>query len=306
MLWVDESCVTSSDLIELDSELIEIASTEQINLEFHIQRGREAAQRALVPFLDLSGFSPTDLSFRNVNRTSFTSSFNLQRVGWAQIVTHGDSELEWSLLKLWTADKILEQVYGACVNKIGDRYQDRLDAVALRLRNQSWPLLRRQGLPIVMNPLVAPGAKFYRSGTFGNSNLSLVAGSGTQTYDVRVRVTWVSEDGVESYPSTVANATLAEDSVLCVSIANLTPPTATQPEYTTALSQYTPKAAAGWNVYVGNTDTDALVYKQNSILIPLDTDSYTLEGDPVLSGTAPGLGQDVEILLDLSSRIRRA
>ncbi len=304
MLWVDDHFVTSTELIKLDPELVEIAATETIDLEFFVQKGREAAQAALGPFLDISNLSPQDLTYRNINRTSFTSSYNLQKAGWAQIVVHGDNDLEWSLLKRWVVDLTQKELYAACANKFGDRYQDKHDAAEER-RYKNWGLFRRTGLPLVMNPLIAPGARYQRVGTFDNNSLSVVAGAGTAEYDVQVRITWVASDGTESYPSPIAYATLVDTFLLRVSIVGLTVPTTSQPTYTTALSQYTPKAAVGWNVYVGSTEEGSYLYKQNASLIPTGTTTYTLTGDPVLSGTVPGLGQDVEILLNLASRIRR-
>lgn len=304
MLWVDDDFVKVDDLLSIEPELSEIAKTEQLTLEGDnglLRRAKEDAQTHLAQFMSLSNLSFSDLTLRNV----VTPSYNINRTyaGFAQLVVSGDTGSHWNPLKQWAVDRALLRIYRAAINRNTDRYQERYDAVQERLTVESWPKFKRFGLPIVMNPLVAPGAIMERAGEFGSSNISLTGGSGTSVDEVDVAIAWTAEDGDESYRSRLATISLVNGQVLQVNINGLTPPNGVQPKHTEAYCRYTPKAAAGWNVYVGKRN--GKLYRQNGSPIPVATSTYTLSGNPVYSGTEAGLGQVPDINLEITSNLRR-
>lgn len=304
MLWVDADVVTLDDLVSVDPEIPEIAKAERLLLEGNtglLRRAQESAQTHLAQFMSISDLRSSDLSLRTFNIPGFISDRNTRYAGFAQLLVTGETADHWSPLKQWAVDRSLASVYRAAVNRNADRYQDRFDAVQSRILQESWPKLRRYGLPFVLNPLPCPGAVMERAGTFGPSNVVLVAGSGTALDEVDVAITWVAADA-ESYRSATVPATLVSGQVLRVSITGLIPPDGSQPLHTQASSSYSTKVATGYNVYVGKRFSK--LYKQNSSPVSLLA-SYTLPGNPTYSGTELGLGQNADLNLTITSNLQR-
>jgi hypothetical protein len=309
MLWVDDELVTVDDLASIEPELLEIAKTEKLTLEGSnglLQRAKEACQTTLSNFMAITGVNTSDLSLRNVNTPAFLNDRTTQYAGFAQVVVSGETETNWSPIKQWIADRTLRTIYQAAVNRNTDRYQQRFDSVDDRIKNESWPRLRRVGLPLVYAPLPAPGAIMERAGSFGSANVTLVANvAGTSTDEIDVVITWVSDPAAtnfESYRSQRFPITLVNGQVLKVTLAGLIPPDGKQPAHTQASSRYSTRVATGWNVYVGKRS--GTLYLQNLSPLGLAVD-YTATTNPTYSGTQSGLGQYADINLVLESNLRR-
>ncbi len=299
--------------------MTDVASTEGLVLESStgiglIRRAKEECQNILSRFTSFSGLSPSDLTTRDVNLPLFApSDIRYNNAGFAQLVVTGDTEAHWSAIKAWVAAKTLLKVYRACTNKNSDRYSDRFEALMDQIRETEWPNLKRRGLPIIFNPLVAPGALQERAGLFTTSNLSLVAGPGTLDATSReFAITWVGNRYVsatekfnqESGRSARVSLPMVNGDVARVSIAGLTPPNGQQPEFTRSSSRYSPGVAVGWNVWAGLVG--GTMYRQNILgVLPLSQTTYTLLGNPVLSGEELGLGQYEDVVLEVSMELVR-
>lgn len=311
MLWVDEDFITQADLITLDSEIAEIAETENIVISDIIRRAKEKCQGTLSAFMSFSGLSPTDLTLRNLNFPIGTPDLRYNYAGFAQLVVNGESETNWGALKHWVAAKTLAEFYRAATNKNSDRYSDRHEGILEEIKQQLWPNFKRRGLPIVFNPLVAPGAIMERAGTFGANNVDLVAGAGTSTATFYFAITWVGDRYLtasqkfnsESYRSARVSKLMVNGQVARVSIAGLIPPDGQQPEFTKSNCRYTPGRAVGWNVWAGITE--GALYRQNAAAIPIATTSFTLPGDPLLTGEKADLGQFEDIVLEIKTQLVR-
>ena len=204
-----------------------------------------------------------------------------------------------SQMELWLAYHALYLFFrdvSARVDK--DRYQEKMeryDDVAYKF----WKGLRCEGLPMVYQPMEAPGAKHgLKPGTWGTANLSLVGGSGTLTTQIQVAITYCDagrgyqsqriNGNAESAPSTLASITLEASKVLHVDISSLNPPTGQMDQVGLSQGAWTPLNATHWNLWVGNGSGPLYLQQE---LIPIATKTATLAGDPVFSGSPVGNGQ---------------
>ncbi len=292
--------------MSLDSELLNIAKTEQLTLEGNnglIRRAKENSQSALSSFMTTSGINQSDLSLRNVNTPVFLNDRTVQYAGFAQVLVSGETETNWSLLKQWVAARTLRMIYQAAANRNTDRYKDRFADVQDQLSTEIWPKFRKFGLPIVINPLPAPGAIMERAGEFSPGNVTLINGPGTSNDEIDVAITWVSSgENNESYRSRIVSVTLSSGKVLSVSLNGLIPPDGSQPAHTRASCRYATRVAIGWNVYAGRRG--GTLYRQNISPISLSS-AYISSGNLNYSGTPVGLGQYADINLVIETNLRR-
>lgn len=329
MLWVDEDFVTVDDLVAMDPEVPDVAVTERITLDGPggvIRRAKSMAEQTLSRFMSFANFSPNDLTFRDVNFPITAPEFRYNYAGFAQLVISGESWSHWSSLKNFVVAKTLIEFYRMASNKNADRYSDRHEGMQDQLTKEFWPNFKRRGLPIIFNPLPAPGAIMERAGTFGlfQGSVSLVAGAGTLAVPqgTDFAVTWVgsryanptapmfdekSKNNQESGRSARVNIQLQAGEVAKVSILGLDYPNGNQPEFTKSSCRYSPGVAVGWNVWAGDpNDPDKIMYRQNTAgPIPIATTFWTLPGDPVLSGEQLGLGQFEQVVLEVRSQLQR-
>jgi len=165
---------------------------------------------------------------------------------------------------------------------------------------RAWQRLQATGCPIVLTPLVCPGAiREYQTGTWGDSNVTAGGSGSTETgneYDVVITWTgqayssWSQPNNSESAPSAIVTIQATEGQVLTIDISTLNPPNAAVPNVGTADGIYSPMPATGWNVYVAVTGNTPLL--QNSTPIAIGTTSYTLPNAPVTTnGKTVGVGQ---------------
>lgn len=315
MLWVDDQFVTTDDLTALDSEVPSTAAVSNLTLtgdQGILQRGKEDAQAILARFMSLSDLSPKDLLLRDVNIPSWTLGLPHNYAGFAQLCVTGDSASNWSSLKRWVAAKTLLRFYRAAANKNADRYEDRWVSLHEAIQSDYWPNFKRRGLPLVFNPLPAPGAIMERAGTFDAGNLSSTPNAaGTVAGDYDFAVTWVGNRYVsgtnkqndESYVSPRVTLSLVGGYVATVSIMDLTPPNGSQPAYNRSNARYNPGTAVGWNIWAGSKG--GALYRQNNVPVVLGTTSYTLAGNPTLTGEQADLGQYDDIVLPINVSLQR-
>lgn len=323
-LWVDEDFVTLADLMAMDAEVSSVADTESLTVTGNagvIRRAKAMAQQTLSRFMSFANFSPTDLTFRDVNMPITTEQFRYNYAGFAQLVVSGESWSNWSALKSYVVAKTLVEIYRMASNKNTDRYSDRHENMKEQLQREFWPNFKRKGLPVHFNPLVAPGAIMERCGTFGAANVVLVGGAGSSTAAFDFAVTWTgalysnpvspifdesSKSNQESYRSARVNHTLTNSNVAQISILGLNPPNGNQPEFTKSNCRYSPGVATGWNIWAGDpADPELVMYRQNTAgPIPIGTKTWNLPGNPTLSGEKLGLGQFEQVTLEITNQIQ--
>ncbi len=201
-----------------------------------------------------------------------------------------------------------------------DRQKIKYDIYYKLTAGEKWSILRSTGVPYVRVPFPAPGALYEPGqGVWSTNNLTQVTAGGAQGGNFVVAITWVdqtsttmyispliknnSESGPSKvfpnqYPNGLPQILVTSGNAIQISIASLTPPNGavSLPEASiTGVAQGT-HIATGWNVYVGlandpNNIPNAPLYLQNALPIPVGTMTYTLAGDPVLSGYQLGPGQ---------------
>lgn len=308
MLWVDDNFVTQADIEALDAEATSLVEEAKLPLPEIILRAKDDCRNFLSRFLSFGNVNPKDLAFRDVNLAFSTPGLKLTYMGFAQLVVSAETASIWSPLKAWVAYKTLLKLYRVAVNKASDRYSDRFEALQDEIAREHWPNFKKYGIPMVWNPLPAPGAVEEDTGTFGSSNVTLTTDvAGTSTDDVEYAITWVGNTYVsptakhngESYQSKRVKITMVNGQVAVVSKAGLTAPNGQQPLATQASSRYNTGVAVGWNVWAGKPGEP--LYRQNNTVLPLSQDTYQFAGNPVFSGERADQGQTQELVLVVTS-----
>ena len=331
MLWTDSDFVSTDDLSSVDPDVVPTASAENITLTGSngmIRRGIEEAGRyleaALVSFATY--ISSNDISANHLNAVFYTGSQPNQRrrATLDQIVVTGRNAGYWSDLKTWAVNRVLIAFYRAASNKSQkDRYTNKFEQFSKRDIYDTWPLLKKSGIPIVYRPIPVPGAVQARDP--GTWSVGMTAGAGTVSGKYDVAITYVDQTkyidksrvkNAESDRSEIKSVTLSSSNVITADISALHPPYGAVAPDLLGLGYCVPGRATGWNLYVGlNGGT---LYLQNpepypiTITGPQDaiptlggTTSATLAGDPVLSGYTPGIGQYPETHLAIHDLINR-
>lgn len=325
MLWTDATFITVADLTRLDSEVSEVASSNEITLtgDDGIIRGTiEESSIELQKLITVFGgyMSSGDLSSNHLAAVLNIGGGNSirQKALLQQVVVSGDSPNSWNHVKQWAVFWCLQLIYRNAFNRtVKDRYEGKMRYYASELRRRVTPSLHGLGIPVVIRPLSAPGAKFERNaGVWDSDNVSQVSGSGTASGALSVAVTYMdmsapnlyvsptSRGNAESNPSERIAITLIAGNVISVDITSLVPPTGQQHPSQLLIRAISPLAATHWNVYVG-TPT-GLLYLQNSTPIPIVTKMHTLTGDWVSNTAISGEGQYPDRRLSLVPSRQRA
>ena len=325
MLWTDSTFITIADLTRLDSEVTEVASSNEITLsgDDGIIRGtiEESAielQKLLTAFGGYLGSG--DLSANHLAAVMNVGSMNSirQKALLQQVVVSGDAPNSWNHVKQWAVFWCLQLVYRNAFNRsVKDRYEGKMRYYASELRRRVTPSLHGLGIPIVLRPLPVPGARFERdSGTWDSDNVTQAAGPGVASGALSVAVTYVdmttsslyvspvSRGNAESNPSERIAVTLVSGNVISVDITSLVPPTSVQHPSQLLIHVISPLTATHWNVYVGTST--GLLYLQNPTPIPIATKAYTLTGDWVSNTATSGEGQYSDRRLSLVPSRQRA
>jgi hypothetical protein len=317
MLWTDTDFINAADLITLDSEVQEVASAENIQLDDLtngngvIHRAIEEAADTILKHLQVFGGY---LSSGAVSSNHYAAVMNIglpavnrSKILMGQVVVTGLMPRSWTALKRWTAYWALTVFYRDAANRTNnDRYRTKSENYRKQVHGMYWEAVRSTGIPVVRNPLPCPGALYeLNAGTWGASNVSVVSGAGGVPGDWDVAITYV--DGTktvnnESAASAVRTVTVTTGNTIRVSLAGLTPPTGKQPAATIPMALVEYCKATGWNVYAAPTGEPLVL--QNVSLLDINSTTYTM-GAPVTTGTQVGTGQFAELYLSFSTMIQR-
>lgn len=318
MLWTDRDFINTADLLSVDPEMSEIAAAENMVLEGSnsvCRRGIEEAgaflERKLVNFGSLA--SSGDLSLSHLAAVFNTGGHSTQRRKFSleQVVVSGRNSEYWSEIKTWVAVTVLCVAYRTAMNRSSnDRYEHKYDRFGKMLREQSWPTVKKLGIPILQQPLPSPEAiQGFNPGTFSAADVSGSGNAGewsvAVTYvDSTKYVSSINPVNGESHPSVEKIVTTASSEVIRVDITNLNPPTGVLQNEARARGFSISRKATHWNVYAG--PSGGAMTLQNSSPISLDTKTYTLAGDPSTTGKVAGLGQYPEAYLTIMDSIQRS
>lgn len=306
MLFTDSDILTALDLEQIDAESVKTAKIEKIRTDGpnsiiglawkQCAHKLTAAQQLYSTYLAQPGTTSGHLSaVLNVG----VPSRNQPRIRLNQIVAHDpDYSNSASALQLWMAYEALALLYADASGRV-DEY-DRYATKASRFSQEAqkaWRLLRSAGLPMVYQPMEAPGARHsFNPGSWSGANLSTASG-GTNAGTYRIAITWydaskyvspANNGNAESGPSEILPITVQAGQAIAVSIAGLNPPNGAPDPVGTSSGTWLPLTATHWNIYVGAQEGPLYLQAQG---IPIETTSSALAGDPVLSGTALLKGQ---------------
>lgn len=313
-LLTDDDFVDQADLTALDPEVPEVASAESITIEGDAGIARQAWEECSTVLLERmesfgGGFVAADGQLY-----PFAGGSCRARVFLSQIVISDPYAGRLSAIRRWMIYEALVLFYRAAVNRtIEDRYQVKLDRFAAAAKEHRKRLWRR-GLPVVLEPLPAPGALHeWNSGVWSVANLSGVAGGSSPETQYDVAITWVdgsryaspvAKGNGESGPSRMARFTLPEDHLLRVDIASLRPPGGEVYQRSAADGSFRQLTATHWNLYVGAPGK--ALWMQNPAPLPVSTTSYALAGPPVLSGVGLDPGQKPDVNFAFMNLLHRA
>jgi len=323
MLWTDAQFLTSADLLRVDSESTEVAAAESTPID--IDAGiiplaiEECGTELYVQLQRFGGLlSNGQLSSAHLQAVFNTGSsgVNRTRILLSQIVVDGTNI---NVVKTWVTYKALRLLYRDCFARTkADRFVKKMEQYDKDIRTRHWPYVMAMGLPIVEKPLSCPGAILERSGSWDDSNVTIVSQVGTRAATYFVVITYVDNsqylgpqygngpgaaNNGESFTSKPIQKVVSADTALKIDITSLYPPNGQPDSGQTALSVSYPLTATGWNVYVGTSDTGPF-YLQNNTPLPISTKTYSLASDPVLSGNRPN-PQFVELFLTLQDSMQR-
>jgi len=320
MLWTDRDFVTKQDLASLDWEINDVCEDEKVTIEGDtgvIRRGLEEAASELTRKLTIFD-SYRGTAGNGVSSNHHAAVFNVGgsptqtlKVGLDQIVVSGRSEASWTALKNWAVHQVLLRFYRVMRSRVNDdRYLAKYDSMKQLCDNSLWPTAKKLGLPVVSEPMPAPGSSL--TDPMGSFSVSAVAGSGTLAKEFDVVITYIGAKYVsptnkrnsESCPSVRVRVAVDTSKVVSVDVTGLTFPVGTRPAAIANQAGNAVGTATGWNVYVGNVD--GKMYLQNATPIVPATKTYALAADPTTSGAVVDQGQNPESFLTIDEVLLRA
>lgn len=327
MLWTDQIFITTADLLRMDPEVTNVATSEGIVLagdEGLIRSSLEETVNELNKIVIAFGgyLNSGDLSANHLAAVLNVGIGNSvrQKILPIQVCVSGPTPSSWNWVKQWAVFWCLKVFYRtAMARNINDRYEKRMNTYKDELIRRITPNMYAMGIPVVLQPLSAPAATFTRNpGTWDSTNVALVNGPGTLNgVAVNVAITYVDQsqtnlyvsastpNNAESQSSELIEVTLTTGKVLEFNISSLNPPDGTQDPATILVTVIAPLQATGWNIYVGLASSNTL-YLQNSEPIPITTLQQVLPGDPIFSGYQLGQGQYETRRLSITSTRQRA
>jgi hypothetical protein len=328
MLWTDSIWITQDDLMRIDSEVVNVAAAEGVSLNGDnglirgaIEEASNELQKLIIAFGGyLNSGDLTANHLAAVLNVGIGNSIR-QKALLTQVCVSGFTPTSWNHIKQWAVHWTLRVFYRNVFSRtVNDRYEKKMNFFKDELVRRVTPTLFGLGIPIVLQPLLAPASYFTRnSGTWDSSNVSLVAGAGTldNTNFCDVVITFVDQsqpnfyvsastpNNCESDAPTRITQQMGTGNVLQVSIASLNPPTGGQDPATILVAVVAQLKATGWNIYVSSTP-GGILYLQNSTPVPIATQTYTFSGDPVFSGFPIQQGQYESRRLSLVPMRQRA
>lgn len=292
-LFIDSDHVTAADLTVIDPEVPSLASKRSIVLEGDggiIRKvWSDCANRLSVAVQNFGGTV-------NVGGSLVSAlSGNQPKLRLDHFVVSSPYDGADSPFKEWLTAAALKDFYQSVLFKSAS--DDRLEAkyqLAKERETGAWRILQQFGLPIVLNPLAAPGAlHVHGSGTWAASATS--GGSATAS-SWGVVLTWVDESSyvssasrgnAESGRSEQQTVILALNERVHVDIAGLVPPGSVAAQVSVADGTFWTRRATGWNVYAA---TEGNLFRlQNASPIPIATTTYDFT--PTATGAVISPGQ---------------
>jgi len=320
MLFTDSDVTSAADLLQIDSEVSTVANASKPAIVVDGAGSicelawRQCGQKILTAQqLYSSVFVAVGTSGSHQAAVNYIGgpARNQARTRLNQVVaTESQYANTSSPIQLWLAYSALAMFYrDASARKGNDRFQEKYNRY-LENADFQWRQLRQLGLPWIAQPLEAPGSKHgVNAGTWAVANLSTVAGSGTEQalqvaityYDGSKYISEANTANAESGPSEILAFAQPDASVVRVSIASLNPPAGVMPQVGLSQGAYTPLNATHWILWLGAAAGP--LYWQAAV--PIGTKTFTLAGDPVLSGAMLGAGQYPDLLLVFQNLVGR-
>jgi hypothetical protein len=322
MLLTDSDIIGVSDLSRLDSEVVPVAATASPPITVDgpgsvcENAWSECASKVLASMQSYVSY-PAQTGMPASHMAAVTNvgipARTQPRVRLNQIVA-GDPNYSVSQapFQTWMIYHALAMFYrDASARMQKDRYKDKYERYE-RVSEAKWRTLRNNGLPMVYQPMEAPGAKHaFRAGPWAAANVTASAGgTNAATQQVLVAITWYDatkytsrlnppygdldpQHNAESAGSAQLSFVIPVDGLLTVNIASLSPPTGNPDPVGLSAGTWTPLNASNWNIYVGQVpaaNVPATLYLQQEG-IPIGTQQFTLAADPIYSGPVLTLGQ---------------
>lgn len=301
MLYTDAPFIVEADLVRIESEIPNVATTADIDIDDHIQLCiDEFSDWLQAQQITFSGYIPpfnvpSTASYALVN--TLTQASNRTRVSLSQILaTDGDYPGKWSIVKRAAVYQTVQKFYRqAASRKEVDRYEKKFDMYRDEVNRVYMPRLKARGIPIVNRPMPAPAAyQELNTGTWGDSNLSRLNSIGIVSGDpeVEVVVTWVDSQfytssalnmNGEGGSSPIATIQLHTGDFAVVDISTLNGPNGQYRPSAIANVPITPMTATGWNVYASVANGPFIL--QNAAPVPYATKTFTI--NPLLTTGFP-------------------
>ena len=283
-LFTDSHIIAAEQMIALDGEVGAVSASNKVDPGAAIRNAwSESAQFLTSRLQSYSG----QMSAGYWGNTSFLNAYgnaNFPRVRLSNIVaTCWDYAGAQSPIESWLLYSALYLFYrDASTRKAKD---DRLSAKTAQYLNEkkaAWSRIEAVGVPIVINPLPAPGALHEpNAGSWGATNLT-TAGASNSPLSYDFAVTWMGNGSLssnannsESGPSARATLQFAPGQTLTASIASLIPPTGNYSAsvgYASGIT--TGQVAIGWNLYAGPAGGQLTL--QNASVLPLTSPTVAL------------------------------
>ena len=335
MLWTDADFISLNDLLAIDPDISDTATSLGINLASTpgqpgmirigiVDAGRKL-ENNLISFTTY--ISSNDLSANHLAAVFYTGTQPNQRrrITPDQIVVSGRNINYDSDIKQWALNRVLIRFYLAASNRSeDDRYTRRLAQFIKQDKTEYWPMLKQSGMPFVYRPMPAPGAiQQPNSGTWSISQTAVggCVAVGSQvvgiTYTDSTKYFGAAgnlpganppNQNGEGDAGTLQTIILTTGNAISFNITKLNTPGGLISVSDIARGFVVPLNADGWNIYVGAGDGTATVpmYLQNtSGPIPITTKTFTLPGDPLTSGFTMGVGQYVESFMATQDLLQR-
>jgi hypothetical protein len=321
MLFTDNDVCSAADLLLVDSEVNAVASMTKPAITVdgsgsicemnwaECQHKILAAMQSYVSYPAQTGMPATHIAaVTNVGVPARTQP----RVRLNQIVTSDPNYgVSQSAIKTWMVYSALAMFFRDASSRLGkDRFEEKYNRYSAEAQTK-WRQLRNSGLPMIYNPLEAPGAKHaFAAGSWSTANVSSVSGGSGAGGTFQVAVTYYDASkytseavngNAESGPSTIVSQVVTASHAVKVDITSLNPPTGVMDPVGLSQGLMTPLNATHWNIFCG-ASSGPLYYQAS---VPIATKTYTLAGDPVLSGSVLGQGQYPSLNLVMSRIVMR-
>lgn len=320
MLWTDDYAITIDDLNAIDPEVGDVASSQGITMTGAngvIDKSLQEASAEILANMQRFGGYLTS-GFVSANHLAAVHnvggpSANRTRVLTNQIVVQWGNLPPVFALKNWLIYRCLVNFFRMASNRVQvprERFQEKRDEYDKEIRYKYWPTVQGVGLPMVYRPLMAPGALFEIEPGSWSVGTSVKAGTTGGQFDVAItyvdQTYYIAQDKrYNAESATAASQTIDVDAgeAIVVDISSLNPPTAQVQDPNVPMNIVTPLKATGWNVWAGQHG--GKLYLQNSSPILIGDKTFTLPGDPILTGFVSHDGQFPDAYYTIQNTLQR-